>query len=156
MNKNVESKRIMAIDPGSKRIGIAISDLSGTIARPLTVIEHRSRKSDAQEIIKSATENQVVMIVIGVSFDEEEIPTPSGRSAIRLANEIKEQSDLPITIWDEYHTTRDAIQIKITNGANRKSKKGHQDGIAAMILLQDFIEHYKRIGDIKNIENHWL
>ncbi|MBP1702931.1 MAG: putative holliday junction resolvase, partial [Chloroflexi bacterium] len=68
--------RVLAIDPGEKRLGIAISDLSGTIANPLTVLQHVSRPVDAATIAQLAQEHQVGRIIIGQALDEEGLPTP--------------------------------------------------------------------------------
>jgi len=75
--------RILAVDHGEKRIGLALSDASGTIASPLKVIEHISRAIDAAQVADIAAQNDVNLIVVGQSFDEEGKPTPAGRRAGR-------------------------------------------------------------------------
>ena len=79
---------ILAVDWGSKRIGIAISDPTGKFARPLGVINHTSRAEDAKKIFTICVENSVKDIVIGVTYDEDNVLTPNGRSANRLAEAI--------------------------------------------------------------------
>jgi putative Holliday junction resolvase len=133
--------RIMAIDPGAKRIGLAVSDLSGTIARPLCVLSHQSRQLDVAKIIRLADENQVNCFVMGLSVDEQGNPTPSGRSAQRLADELCKQTNLTIHFWDEGETTRMAKETRLLQGVSKKKRRGHQDDLAAAILLQFYIEH---------------
>jgi putative holliday junction resolvase len=134
-------KRMMSIDPGSKRIGIALSDTSGRFSRPFCILEHSSRKEDAFRIAEIASKNDIVKIIIGISLDENNLPTYSGRSAMRLAEEVQAISKIPIVLWDEYETTNQALELKINLGIKRKNRKGHQDDLAAAILLQSYIEH---------------
>jgi putative holliday junction resolvase len=134
-------KRMMAIDTGSKRIGIALSDPSGRFSRPFCILEHSSRKEDAYRIAEIAIKNEIVKIIIGISLDENNQPTYSGRGAMRLAEDVQAISEIPIVFWDEYETTNQALELKINLGVNRKNRKGHQDDLAAAILLQSYIEH---------------
>ena len=97
--------RILAVDPGQKRIGIAISDPTASIANPLTVLQHISRPVDAAVIIAIAAEHEAGLIVVGQSLDEQGQPTLEGRRATRLAAAIKAQTDLPVELWDESFST---------------------------------------------------
>ncbi len=81
--------RILAVDPGEKRLGIAISDPSGTIANPLTVLKHVSRPVDAASIAQLAEENQAGRIVVGQALDTENLPTLQSRRAAHLAEAIR-------------------------------------------------------------------
>jgi putative holliday junction resolvase len=70
--------RILAVDPGEKNLGIAISDPTGTIANPLTVLKHVSRPLDAAAIARLAADNQAERIIVGQALDEDGQPTPRG------------------------------------------------------------------------------
>ncbi len=85
--------RILAVDPGEKRIGIAISDPSGTIANPLSVLKHVSRPVDAASIAQLAEENQAGRIVVGQALDAENLPTLQSRRAEHLAEAIRQQTE---------------------------------------------------------------
>src|SRR3990172_11439126 len=100
--------RILAVDHGEKRIGLAVSDLTGTIANPLTVIQHVSRTVDAAQVATIAAENEAGLIVIGQSFDEDGQPNLAGRRAARFAGALREQTDLPVELWDESFSTQNA------------------------------------------------
>ncbi len=76
--------RILAVDHGEKRIGLALSDPTATIASPFKVIEHVSRMLDAAQVATLAQENDAGLIVIGQSFDEEGLPNLAGRRAASL------------------------------------------------------------------------
>lgn len=134
----------MAIDHGSKHIGLAISDPSGTIANPLKIVNHVSRAVDVAAIADIAKTNGVQMIVIGQSFGEGGQPSYQGRCAARFAEALKSELALPIVLWDEAFTTIDARLSRIKMNARRKKRKGHLDSLAATILLQDYLDENLR------------
>lgn len=136
--------RILAIDPGEKRIGVAISDPTATIASPLSVIKHISRLLDAAAIAELATQQGAGLILIGKSLDEQGLPTPASRRADRLADTIRQQSDIPITTWDESYSTHDARQARIAMNVSRRKRSGHLDELAAVVILQSYLD---RKGD---------
>src|SRR6266498_4626353 len=114
--------RILAVDHGEKRIGLAISDPTAMIASPLKVIEHISRVMDAAQIAALADENNVGLILIGQSFDEEGIPNAAGRRAARFAEALKTQTQIPIQLWEESFSTQDARTPRTEMG-DRKSTR---------------------------------
>ena len=81
--------RILAVDHGEKRIGLALSDPTATLASPLKVIEHISRLLDCAQVVNLAQENEAGLIVIGQSFDEDGNPNLAGRRAARFAEALK-------------------------------------------------------------------
>jgi putative Holliday junction resolvase len=132
--------RILAVDPGEKRLGIAISDPSGTIANPLTVLKHVSRPLDAAAIAQLASENQAGLIVVGQALDEDGLPTPEGRRAGRLAEALQGQTDLPVVLWDESGSTQEARQARLALGTSRRRRAGHLDDLAATYILQTYLD----------------
>ncbi|MBI2757158.1 MAG: Holliday junction resolvase RuvX [Chloroflexi bacterium] len=132
--------RILAVDHGEKRIGLAISDLTGSIARPLTVIKHVSRVVDAAQVASIAAENNAELIVVGQSFDEEGHPNLAGRRAARFADELKNQTKIRIVMWDESFSTQDARAARIELGVARKKRAGHLDELAAVVILQSYLD----------------
>ncbi len=132
--------RVLGVDHGEKRIGLAISDPTGTIAGPLSVIQHVSRAVDAAHVASLAAEQDAELIVIGQSFDEEGRPNEAGRRAERFAEALKTQTALPIVLWDESMSTADAREFRIEMGASRKRRSGHLDDAAAAIILQSYLD----------------
>jgi putative Holliday junction resolvase len=122
--------RIIAVDPGSKHIGLALSDPTGTIANPLAVLDHVSRLVDAAAVAELAGSNQAGLIVIGQSYGEDGSPTEA----------LKTQTTLPVVFWDEAFTTREARAARIQMGVSRKRRSGHLDSLAAAILLQSYLD----------------
>lgn len=132
--------RILAVDPGEKRIGVALSDPTGTIANPLTVIRHTSRINDAARIAQMVTFHEVDLIVIGQSLDENGQPTFEGRRAGRFADVLHTQTDTPIILWDESFSTQDARSARINMNVSRRKRSGHLDELAATVILQSYLE----------------
>jgi putative Holliday junction resolvase len=132
--------RILAVDPGSKRIGLAISDSTGSIANPLAVINHISRLVDAATVAEIAKTNDAGLIVVGQSLDDDGNPTLEGRQAGRFGQALKTQINLPVVFWDESLTTQDARAARIAMGVSRKNRSGHLDSLAASILLQSYLD----------------
>lgn len=135
--------RVLAVDHGEKRIGLAISDETATIANPLKVVEHVSRVIDAAQVADLAAQNNVALIVIGQSFDDDGNPNPAGRRAGRFADELKNQTSIPIELWDESFSTQDARAARIQLGVSRKKRAGHQDVFAAVVILQSYLEAHR-------------
>ena len=135
--------RILAVDHGEKRIGLALSDPTATIASPLQVIEHVSRLMDAAQVANIASENNVVLIVIGQSYDEEGKPNLAGRRAAKFAEALKGQTQIPVVLWDESFSTQDARAARIKMGVSRKKRAGHMDELAAVMILKSYLDTNK-------------
>ena len=132
--------RILAVDPGEKHIGIAISDPTGTIATPHSILKHVARMLDAAAISDLAAQNQVELIVVGRSLDENGDPSPQSRRADRFIEAIKQQTDLPVITWDESFSTQAARQARIEMRTPRQKRRGHLDDLAAAITLQSYLD----------------
>jgi putative Holliday junction resolvase len=132
--------RILAVDHGEKRIGLALSDPTASLANPLKVIEHVSRPIDAAQVAALAAEHEARLIVIGQSFNEEGQPNPAGRRAARFAEMLKSQTNIPVLLWDESMSTQDARSARIASGASRKKRAGHLDDLAAVFILQSYLD----------------
>lgn len=132
--------RILAVDPGSKNIGIALSDPTGTIASPLGVVAHISRPADAAAIAALAHEHGAGRIVVGQALDERGEPTFEGRRAARLAAAIRLQTNLPVELWDESFSTYDARAARAALGSPQRKRRGHLDELAAAIILQSYLD----------------
>jgi len=132
--------RVVAVDHGQKNIGLALSDPTAMIASPFKVIQHVSRLMDAAQVANLASENEVALIVIGQSFDEEGRPNLAGRRAARFAEALKEQTQIPVVLWDESFSTQDARAARIEMGVSRKKRAGHMDELAAVMILKSYLD----------------
>lgn len=132
--------RILAIDPGEKHLGVAISDSNGIIASPLTILKHISRAIDAAAIAQLADEHQAGLILVGQALDDEGQATPQSRRANRLAEAIRLQTSLPVLMWDESGSTQAARQARMAMGVSRRMRRGHLDDLAATVILQSYLD----------------
>ncbi|HHX09650.1 MAG TPA: Holliday junction resolvase RuvX [Chloroflexi bacterium] len=136
--------KLLGIDHGNARIGIAISDPLGMAARPLKIIRHVSRSLDAQEIFIAAVENDCEGIVVGIPLDSEGNIGPRARSVLRFVDELKSISTLPVYTWDESNSTKKALRASIARGEKKKNRKEAMDHHAAAFILQDYLDFLRQ------------
>lgn len=132
--------RILAVDPGMKRIGIALSDPSNTLSSPLIVLNHTSRNEDAEKIIELANQHDAELILIGQALTYDGEISFEGRRAKRLMGSIKKKSSIRVILWDESNTTQKAQEIQRDFKVSQKNRRGHLDDHAAAVLLQNYID----------------
>jgi putative Holliday junction resolvase len=132
--------RILAVDPGEKRIGLALSDPTATIASPLAVLKHISRAENARRIAALAAERACGLIVIGQSLGADGDETESSRRAKKLAEELAQHTALPVRLWDESGSTQAAQAAYREMGVPRRKRAGHLDDIAAALILQTYLD----------------
>jgi putative holliday junction resolvase len=132
--------KYLCIDLGEKRIGLASGSLETRLARRLGVINHVSRKTDIEKILKAAEENEVTNFVIGVSYQENGEPNSMGRHALTFGAALQSTGGLPVEYIDEALSTVDAREMALSAGLSRKDRGGHQDDRAAEIILQSYFD----------------
>ena len=129
-----ENNRILAVDPGEKNIGLAISDPLAAIARPLLVLKHVSQIYDAARIAQLASENQVKMIVVGQPTGSDGENIPQSRHSQKLAEAIRSQIEIPVVLWDETNSTKIAQRLTIELNIPVSKRSGHQEAFAAAVI----------------------
>ena len=129
--------RTMAVDLGDRRIGIAISDPTGTIASPAGFIERRAgKRPPLTALLARAAELEATGFVVGLPLDANGAETPRTEEARRLAFELAARTGLEARLVDERFTTAAALQaIRQMEGSTR-GRKGDVDSLAATLLLQ--------------------
>lgn len=132
--------RILALDMGEKRIGLAISDPTGTIARPLETINHVSGVIDAALIAQKAEDLKAVQIVVGIPVNPGENDNPKARHARKFADLLQKQTSAEVVFWDESFSTNQAQEIRRLMSVPKKSRQGHLDDLAAAIILQSYLD----------------
>ena len=135
-----EPGRILAIDPGEARIGLAISDPTQTIASPLMVLESQSMKVDAEAILQVAEDQGAVLIIVGQPLHWDGTESPQSERSKKLADSLMEIGSVPVGLADEYGTTRAARDARLKMNVSREKRSGHLDDIAATILLQNYLD----------------
>jgi putative Holliday junction resolvase len=133
--------RALGIDPGTKRIGLAVSDRSGTIASPLLVLQRsRSRTHDLAELARVAREEEVDVIVMGLPLNMDGSEGPSAKAAIAEARRLATLVDVPIELHDERLTTVSADRSMLAAGLDAVERRSRVDKVAAAIMLQSWLD----------------
>lgn len=130
--------RIMGIDYGRSRIGLSLSDPTGTVAQPLDVLSHGPRTQD--EIAKLATANGVGMIVVGLPLNMNGEEGAMAREARDFARELHKVTGLPVEMFDERLTSWEAHEIMKEAGLTRKKRSRLVDKLSAVIILQRYLD----------------
>lgn len=137
--------RTLAVDPGAKRVGIAVSDPTGTIAQALTTIEAAPAESLAKRLADIASEQGAGRVVVGMPRRMDGSYGPEAKAARNLADGIRKASGLPVELVDERLTTVAAERSLIEGGMRRAKRRQSVDRVAATILLQSHLDR-KRAG----------
>ena len=132
--------RILALDPGSKRIGVALSDELGWTAQPLETFERRSVAQDVTHIQKLVQQHNVRQVVMGLPVRMDGHAGPEAESVQRFLETLAGALSVPVIAWDERLTSKSAEQLLIDANVSRKKRKGAVDRIAAAILLQSYLQ----------------
>ena len=133
--------RILAIDPGSKRLGLALSDHSGTVALPLSVLHRRSEPEDLQELNRIVVHNGVELVLVGLPRMMDGTVDVAARNAQAFGAEVGRVTGLPVEYWDERLTTVAAERFLIEQGKRRARRRQDVDRVAATLLLQGYLDY---------------
>ncbi len=132
-----ERGRVMAIDYGEKRIGLALSDPTRTIAAPLGHLVRRAgKRPPLAELARRAAVHEVRALVLGLPLDQDGEDTPRAAEVRTIAAELERRTGLPVSLVDERYTTAAALRTVREMGGSTRGRKGDVDALAATILLQ--------------------
>jgi len=133
--------RIMALDVGEKTIGVAISDSLLLTAQARPTIRRKSPSSDIELLRRMAEENEVHQILVGKPLHMNGKESRQSQRIGRFAADLKNKLDIPVLFWDERLTSFAADQHLEEMGLNWRQRREHIDKIAAMIILQDYLDN---------------
>lgn len=133
--------RYMALDVGERRVGVALSDETGTIARSLAVIKRASRAEDYARLQDLVAAHGVTTLVVGLPLDAEGKEGPQARRIRRYGRRVATALDLPVVFWDESGSTARAQEAMIEAGRSRRARRRRIDAAAAAAILQDYLDH---------------
>jgi putative Holliday junction resolvase len=141
--------KFLALDVGERRVGVAVSDSSGLIAAPLTVIRRASKVEDFRRIGQLVREQDAGGLVIGHPLSHDGRAGPQAkrieRYAAALASALEaEGQKLPMVLWDEWMSTRRAQEAMIEVGRRATTRRRIEDAVAAAVILQDFLDETQR------------
>ena len=129
--------RLLAVDYGERRIGLAISDPLGIIASPAGFIVRRlGKRPPITELVRRAAELEARGFVLGLPLDENGNDTPRAAEVRRIAEELTRRTGLSVELIDERFTTAAALRAVREMGGSTRNRKGDVDALAATMLLQ--------------------
>jgi putative holliday junction resolvase len=137
--------RILAIDPGSKRVGLALSDPTATIAQALGTVPAEPLGTLAMRLAEIARSSAAARIVVGLPRRLDGTRGPEARAAQALADAIRKESGLPVELVDERLTTVAAERSLIAGGVRRDKRRLSVDRVAATLMLQSHLDR-RRAG----------
>jgi len=133
--------RLLAVDWGEKRIGVARSDESQTLAQPLTTLTRRAGKRfPMRQLVALLETHAVTGVVVGLPLDERGDEGAPARSARQLATAIGRQTGLPVALWDERFTTARVLAAVREMGGETRGRKDDVDALAAALVLQHYLD----------------
>lgn len=136
-----ESGRILGVDFGERRIGVALSDPTATVASPLSVVERVGPRKDANAIGRLVEREGVVTVVVGLPRTLDGDERRSAEEARAFADRIRRRlPGLPVHLWDERLTTAQAEREMIADGARRSRRRQRVDAVAATLILQSWLD----------------
>ncbi len=135
--------RVMAIDYGDARTGVAVSDPSGLLAGYTAVIHSRKAEEVAAELARIAADHQVGELVMGFPRNMDGSEGPRAELYRSFAKTVEEAAGMPVRLWDERRTTIEAHAILHDNGKRMKSHKKDVDAVAATLILEGYLSYLR-------------
>ena len=139
-----KKSRLLGIDPGKKRVGIAISDENKLVSTPLKTIEKKNNIDLINEILEIIRENNIKGIVVGNPINMDGSKGPSSQSAKDFAKNLSNTISIPIVMWDERLSSQAAFNLSSSLDINTSKKIEKLDQNEASFILQGAIDYIKR------------
>ncbi|WP_296645001.1 Holliday junction resolvase RuvX [Romboutsia sp. 13368] len=135
--------RIMGLDVGDKTIGVAVSDLMGLTAQGVKTVKRIGKKKDIEALKEIIKERQVNKIVSGLPKNMNGTLGPQGEKVIKFCELLEEETGIKIEYWDERLSTVAAERTLIQGNVRRENRKGVIDMVAAVIILQGYLDRQR-------------
>jgi putative Holliday junction resolvase len=136
--------RILGLDHGNRRIGVAVSDPLGLTAQPLPAIAREGNRKDVAEVGRLAAELGATSVVLGLPLLMNGDEGPAAVRARKFGERIETELSLPVTMWDERMTTVQSERHLIDSGVRRDRRRELRDSLSAMFLLQSVLDFRNR------------
>ena len=135
------SGRVLALDLGQARIGLALSDLLGMTANPLAPLSCVGPRKDVLSVVNLVREHEVVAVVVGLPLLLSGEEGDAARSAREFADRLRARvGSVVVEMWDERLTTVEAERTLIAAGMSRRKRRNVVDGVAAALILQSYLD----------------
>lgn len=137
--------RTLGIDFGEKRIGIAVSDPLGYTAQGIETLENKERKKVLEALARLCRDYEVSEVVIGLPINMNGSVGPKAKEILELLPELEQAFGVPVKTWDERLSSREVGRVMIEQGLSRRKQKEHSDQLAAILILQSYLESRRRL-----------
>ncbi|MBI3017978.1 MAG: Holliday junction resolvase RuvX [Deltaproteobacteria bacterium] len=137
-----KTERILGLDVGDKRIGVAVSDELRITAQPIMTLERQSLEKDCATLNEIIQKYQISKIVVGIPRSLSMKITPQTQKVLDLVEIFKQKWSIPIEEWDEWYTTQAARNVLIEADMSRKKRKQVIDKLAAVLILQGYLDSH--------------
>ena len=131
--------RLLGLDVGTKRIGVALSDPLGLLATPLLILSHENQKKDIENVLELARTYEVSTIVVGLPISLDGKLWHQGQMILGFANMLQRSSSIQIDTWDERFTSAEAEKLLREAGSEPSKLKSKLDSAAAAVILQSYL-----------------
>ena len=138
--------RVLAIDPGRVRIGLAVSDPTGIVAQGLPTLLSRGRANDMDSLVALVRDREIAEIVVGCPRNLDGSEAAMTSFAERLAEELRKTTGLCVSLWDERMTSAQAERTLLSGNVRRVARRRHRDQLAAVLILEGFLD-WSRLQD---------
>ena len=132
--------RVLALDIGEKRIGVAVSDSSGTVATPVSVVAARSALGDGREVLRLVQEYDVELVVVGLPLSMDGSEGPQAERVRAAGERLARFVPVPFVYYDERLSSTQASRAMSETGVSDRDKRGSIDMVAAALFLQSYLD----------------
>jgi len=144
MGDEITGERILGLDYGSRRIGMAVSDPLGLTAQPLPPIPREGDRKDIAVLARLAAEKGVTSVVLGLPLLLNGDEGPAAVRARAFGERFQAETSLPVTMWDERLTSVQSERHLVASGVRREDRREIRDSLSAMFLLQTALDAQRR------------
>lgn len=140
--------RLLGVDLGTKRIGLAVSDELGMLAHPVGVIVSKGDERDVAALIAALAEADAAGFVVGLPLNADGSRGPAARRAERFAKKLEAASGRTVVLWDERLSTDKAYEALMAHDVSHTKRRQRVDVMAARVILQDYLDRGPGDGDV--------
>ena len=139
-------QRLLGIDPGTKTLGLALSDPTRSVANPLRAMARRNLAQILAELADLVASEEVGGIVVGLPLNMDGRESPRSQSARALAASLERGLEIPVALWDERWSTVAVTRTLLNSGASRRRRREVADKMAAAYILQGALDRARNAG----------
>jgi putative Holliday junction resolvase len=141
---SIRRERILALDLGARRIGLALSDELGLTAQGLPTLERRNRQADLEALQRVIVEREVTAVVVGEPLHLSGTAGRQANRAAQFARTLAAHTGVPVRLWDERLTTVEAGRVLRESGVSRQKQRAAIDRLSAVLILQSYLDSLER------------